>query len=122
MVLLEVLQYGSIGYGGKLIPPGGTFLCEERYAGDIVARNLAKIAEESTPTLLALSLAAKGIGDVPPESTYEVEGLKETEASRAEDRKNLFDELVSLGITPAAKTNTKTLRGLVQRARMEARQ
>ena len=112
MVLLEVLQYGSVGYGGKLIPPGGTFLCDPQYVEDIVARKLAKIAEESTPTLLALSLEA-----LPP-----VEFAGSTEASKAEDRKNLFDELVSLGITPSVKTNTKTLRGLVQRARMEARQ
>jgi hypothetical protein len=107
MVLLEVLQYGSVGYGGKHIPPGGTFLCDPKYVADIVARKLAKIAEETTPELPVLSPVE------PPEMS---------EAGKAEDRKNLIDELVSLGITPAAKTNTKTLRGLVQRARMEARQ
>lgn len=115
MVLMEVLRNGkgSVGYGGSFIPPGRTFECRPKDVAELVEKDLARPVEGALP-----------------EGVYEVEGLREKadgppvgfEPARVEERQALFDELVNLGITAAAKTNTKTLRNLVERARMEAKQ
>jgi hypothetical protein len=106
LVLMEVLQEGkgSVGYGGKIVAPGEKFACWPEHVEEIVASKLAKLVE-GFPVESAIPAPA---------------GMSET--AKAEERQALFDELVSLGITAAAKTNTKTLRHLLERARAEARQ
>jgi hypothetical protein len=104
-VLMEVLQdgRGSIGYGGKIVAPGERFECRPEHVEDLIAARLAKPVDdypvESTPA------AVPAVG----------------ESVRAQEREALFAELAELGITASQKTNTKTLRLLVERAKIEPR-